>query len=666
MEASRSIKNYAAGSDSQPLRLSAEINQYYRGRLHILAGNLGLFHQSEEGDAGRHLVISRWCPLRVVTEKEAQDAIGSLVLNSSCSSRGIVQTFDASTSKWKCSFENKSVEFYDVAELNAAMRRRYDSEMAGIPTKGARGSVMRTVGGFSNEDAQKLIREVNQDWKLDILKYYIRHWMGNLFLIVANKHSALFPFFANAVSDAVFKIFDGERERLIAHLATFMSPESIAALNRKYFRRRCRFLVPAPETIIRDLLDVFNLFVDMDDPSRPGTKFLVPSARALFLKEVMYVQEGLLSDRPGFNMYVEVRTLSSGFVIYRCYRSSSQLEGYHLHLREILCAGQISCSPRLLHVLSTLFDFRWNIKSAVKAKLIPDVGHFALYFVDDLHDIVHRLSQTAKPTDSVFTLPELGLWRRTRTDIPRIRGGVTGSSSVERQAQSLHPRAPAAMWVTQATGSQPPSALRSEREVALVLQNPTSAIAGDAEALRRSSGIVTTATILSDTAKNIAARETAKQELDARGYGAAMSRLRTTVPKQDSYQPLNSAYSKLAPLDGCESVLPVPPFLAGRTSVQSQQNPLDHLRDTSDFDSIPSRKSNTEWSRERRIRLAEVGSSTDVHGNSSRKRKREDAVAEHGFKPWACPDGACSKRYAAPRICSIHGLECVLSPSSII
>ena len=102
--------------------------------------------------------------------------------------------------------------------------------------------------------------------------------MGNLFLIVANKHSALFPFFANAVSDAVFKIFDGERERLIAHLATFMSPESIAALNRKYFRRRCRFLVPAPETIIRDLLDVFNLFVDMDDPSRPGTKFLVPSA----------------------------------------------------------------------------------------------------------------------------------------------------------------------------------------------------------------------------------------------------------------------------------------------------------------------------------------------------------------------------------------------------
>ena len=100
---------------------------------------------------------------------------------------------------------------------------------------------------------------------------------------------------------------------------------------------------------------------------------------------------------------VEKATLPSGFVnksvaqrvvsqIYRCYRSSLQLEGYHLHLRQILCAGQISCSPRLLHALSTLFDFRWNTKSAVKAKLLQDSGHYALYLVDELYDIVQSAS----------------------------------------------------------------------------------------------------------------------------------------------------------------------------------------------------------------------------------------------------------------------------------
>lgn len=664
VEASRSIKEYAAGSDSRPLHLNASLSEYYRGRLHVLAGNLGLSHQSEDSGNGRHLVISRWRPLAVVTLKEGEEAIGALVLRASDSIRGVVQSFNASTSKWQCRYQDSSIESLDVAALNASMRRRYDVEMSGIPVTAARGSVMRPLGGISDEEVKKLLDGVNKGWKHDLLKYDIRHWMGNLFLIVANKHSALFPFFANAVSDAVFKIMDGERQRLIAHLGTFMSPEAIAALNRKYFRRRSRCIVPEPETIIRDLVDVYNLFVDMDDPSRPGTKFLGPSARATFLKEVEYVQEGLLSDRPGFNMYVEMRTLASGFVIYRCYRSSSQLEGYHLHLREILCAGQISCSPRLLHVLSTLFDFRWNTKSAVKAKLLQDSGHFALYLVDELYDIADRLAGTTRPSDPVFSLPELRTWRRTRADIPRIRGGITSSlAPADNRAQHLHPRAPAATWVAQTTGHRPPSALRSEREVALVLENPTSAVAGDAEALRRSSGILTTPTILSETARAIAAREAAMQGLDARGFGAAMARLRTSIPEQGPYQPRIAAYSQLPPLADNASLLPTPPFLAGGCTAHGPAG----AGDSPDFEteieaSAPAAKTKTERSRERRHGLAAAGAS-EVHGHNARKRKRADAISEHGQKPWGCPDVACSKRYSKERSCSAHpSLTCVFSP----
>ena len=72
----------------------------------------------------------------------------------------------------------------------------------------------------------------------------------------------------------------------------------------------------------------------MKDPSRPEHNFLVADAWAIFVKEIGYVQKGFLSDLPGMNMYVYQRTCArTGFIFYRSRRSSSALEGYHLHLR---------------------------------------------------------------------------------------------------------------------------------------------------------------------------------------------------------------------------------------------------------------------------------------------------------------------------------------------
>lgn len=45
-------------------------------------------------------------------------------------------------------------------------------------------------------------------------------------------------------------------------------------------------------------------------------------------------QRRYLSDLPGMNMYVYQRTCArTGFIFFRGRRSSSALEGYHLHLR---------------------------------------------------------------------------------------------------------------------------------------------------------------------------------------------------------------------------------------------------------------------------------------------------------------------------------------------
>jgi len=46
----------------------------------------------------------------------------------------------------------------------------------------------------------------------------------------------------------------------------------------------------------------------------------------VFKREIAYVRAGLLSDPPGLNMYRVRKTLSTGFVVYYCIRTSSALE----------------------------------------------------------------------------------------------------------------------------------------------------------------------------------------------------------------------------------------------------------------------------------------------------------------------------------------------------
>jgi hypothetical protein len=48
------------------------------------------------------------------------------------------------------------------------------------------------------------------------------------------------------------------------------------------------------------------------------------------VKEMKYVQLGLLSDLPGMSMYRFLRKLSTGFEVHRSRRNASGLEGHPL------------------------------------------------------------------------------------------------------------------------------------------------------------------------------------------------------------------------------------------------------------------------------------------------------------------------------------------------
>ena len=63
-----------------------------------------------------------------------------------------------------------------------------------------------------------------------------------------------------------------------------------------------------------------------------------------------------------------------------------------------------------LNVRTKLWHWDWNVHGAVRAKLIPNIGHTDLWLVDAIIDALHGLDLKCVPF-------ELRAWERTRTDV---------------------------------------------------------------------------------------------------------------------------------------------------------------------------------------------------------------------------------------------------------
>ena len=198
----------------------------------------------------------------------------------------------------------------------------------------------------------------NPDWKLARVKYDVRHWMSNVFLMCSTKDSALFKYFCVAVSDAVYMVIPESRDEVRDHLRFLgLSDDEIKRVRRKYWRSKARYVIPAPVVLLRRLLDVYHFFRDLVDPST-GRNFFTLDHEKRFKHEMTYVARGDLSDIPGVEMYVKVGEYASGLSIYICLRSSSALEGYHLHLAKVRAAHT--------YVLA-----EWMVPSCVDPTFVP-------------------------------------------------------------------------------------------------------------------------------------------------------------------------------------------------------------------------------------------------------------------------------------------------------
>jgi hypothetical protein len=171
-----------------------------------------------------------------------------------------------------------------------------------------------------------------------------------------------------------------------------------------------KYTCPDPATIVEGLFDLYAMFHDMDDPVNPGRKVLASNALKILKTEMGYVQKGLLSDIPGMPMYYATGKLSTGFETNRCVRGTPSLEGMHLHYRASQHPGAKASNLFNLNVRTNLWHWDWNVHGAVRAKLIPNIGHTDLWLVDAIIDALHGLDLKCVPF-------ELRAWERTRTDV---------------------------------------------------------------------------------------------------------------------------------------------------------------------------------------------------------------------------------------------------------
>ena len=324
------------------------------------------------------------------------------------------------------------------------------------------------------------------------IKYDPRHWMANWFLLAVSKNSTLYKYFCTATSDALYKIREGELERLNAHLRRRgMAEDQIKKIPRRYVRRMVRRFIPEPDVLERDLTKVYDFFKGLKD-AETGQAFFRAGHKKRFDNEMRYVRKGYLSDHPDVELYVPKKKLATGFVVYRCLRTSSPLEGYHLHLRETRKASSLKAGPRWHDVVMNEFDFRWIIRALKQRGALPHrFRHYDVFLEDKLAAQVEGLVERGVMAAS----PRPG-WRRTPYTKPVLYHGIHYNTQVIRaRAAAIAPgvfNAPTPAATTPqapragAARTSPPSTRRSESEwLGDVLGGPPLRLRRTADDIRR-------------------------------------------------------------------------------------------------------------------------------------------------------------------------------------
>ena len=275
-------------------------------------------------------------------------------------------------------------------------------------TSGAGSSVAAAAAAVDPDQnlLDEAIAGIDPGWKDQLLSYDPRHWMA-LFFGMCRTNSAIFPYFASCVSDALFQICDGEVERVSDWLVNSRGFErsSLNLITRKYWRDHCRRKLDEPKVPITNLHRLVMVFKQARETDEKRQSFFKHDWRTHWKKMIKFVQVGQLSDPPGVPMYLLIRparaavTDASGKVVkraklavYRNRRTQSGGEGSHLERRLVINPKAAAMSPRYFDAIMNHHDWRTVLKQGRVVGIYDNsLPHDRLELLDELQSLINSV-----------------------------------------------------------------------------------------------------------------------------------------------------------------------------------------------------------------------------------------------------------------------------------
>ena len=205
--------------------------------------------------------------------------------------------------------------------------------------------------------------------------------------------------FMSRLRDILFAVSDADVTTVMKELLDSGWKESevihLYETNYRYFVRRVRRTIPAPQILLPDLARLVTLYTPTrESPHRgfcPHTKtFLLGKDSTMDkLKSLRHhISEGCLSDPENVSLYVNVGSPEK--LRLHCMRGTSPLEGFHQHIIRFYSGH--TTSPRLAHSLLTSFVYRWNQQRHISRKGGVDHGHEDLWLMHRIHHVERKIA----------------------------------------------------------------------------------------------------------------------------------------------------------------------------------------------------------------------------------------------------------------------------------
>jgi len=285
-----------------------------------------------------------------------------------------------------------------------------------------------------NDNRTRLERSLRRrlhQFRKERVKNDIEHVFLRFQRVLSKEHGAYYSFITS-LRDAFFVLNDEDLEECFEVLRDKrgMSDEMIAksmAYDFKWYLRRVRRLVPSPNDLEKRYMTVYEAHKDIICQKSGKKLFETREAVAQHKSTLKHIRRNCLSDIPHVTYYTPLKRDKYGLMRWRCHRGTSQNEGLHQKLRQLVRG--FSNSPRFLCAIISEYLLQWNQNIDVRVRGLPSK-------YDGLFDGVLLEDEIEKLTKSVDVHPHQDWVPTTSVQNTGEKFGIIHGVSTQTDADS--------------------------------------------------------------------------------------------------------------------------------------------------------------------------------------------------------------------------------------